>query len=234
MRIHIRFIALFLLAIAGAAAFRIYHDSIVEAIQRVAIRMRAYSYSSIILGLMILATSTPPMLGFTFLVTLSGFVYGFPQGVAPAMIGGYVGALICFGLIRHYNFARFIRLSPSKQEKYHAIQEAIAEGGFGMLLMIRLTPIPWQFTNMILALIPTLSPRRYAIVTFIASWKLCLEVWFGSQLASLSDPDLPPSAHRLTMVTLGVGVLILVGLALWLHRLTLTKVKQRHSVNQGA
>lgn len=100
--------------------------------------------------------------------------------------------------------------------------------------MIRLTPIPWQFTNMILALIPTLSTRRYAIVTFIASWKLCLEVWFGSQLASLSDPDLPPSAHRLTMVTLGVGVLILVGLALWLHRLTLTKVKQRHSVNQGA
>lgn len=57
------------------------------AIQRVAIRMRAYPYSSIILGLMILATSTPPMLGFTFLVTLSGFVYGFPQGVAPAMIG---------------------------------------------------------------------------------------------------------------------------------------------------
>lgn len=35
-------------------------------------------------------------------------------------------------LIRHYNFARFIRLSPSKQEKYHAIQEAIAEGGFGV------------------------------------------------------------------------------------------------------
>lgn len=30
MRIHIRFIALFLVAIAGAAAFRIYHDSIVE------------------------------------------------------------------------------------------------------------------------------------------------------------------------------------------------------------
>lgn len=138
MRIHIRFIALFLVAIAGAAAFRIYHDSIVEgethtraralfnvvltlciAIQRVAIRMRAYPYSSIILGLMILATSTPPMLGFTFLVTLSGFVYGFPQGVAPAMIGksvctfvsneqwhssrvhsligGYMGAMICFG-----------------------------------------------------------------------------------------------------------------------------------------
>lgn len=146
-------------------------SDITLAIQRVAIRMRAYSYSSIILGLMILATSTPPMLGFTFLVTLSGFVYGFPQGVAPAMIGnckvhpsdqqwnwyqGFIHRWLCgssylfwvrmsrlkgiqvkltmYRLIRHYNFARFIRLSPSKQEKYHAIQEAIAEGGFGVSL----------------------------------------------------------------------------------------------------
>lgn len=35
-------------------------------------------------------------------------------------------------LIRHFHFDRFIKLSPSKQEKYQAIQEAIEEGGFGV------------------------------------------------------------------------------------------------------
>ncbi|EIE81114.1 hypothetical protein RO3G_05819 [Rhizopus delemar RA 99-880] len=38
--------------------------------------------------------------------------------------------MVAFALIRKYNFARFIKFSPSKQEKYMAIQEAIEQGGF--------------------------------------------------------------------------------------------------------
>lgn len=60
----------------------------------------------------------------------------------------------------------------------------------------------------------------------IAAWKVSLEVWFGSQLASLSDPDLPPSAHRVTLITMGVGVLILAGVAIWLHQLTMKRVNK--------
>ncbi|KAI9314739.1 hypothetical protein BX666DRAFT_406998 [Dichotomocladium elegans] len=203
------------------------------AIQSIAISMRSNPFSPLLLGLMIIVTSTPPMLGFTFLVTLSGFVYGFPGGVLPAMISAWIGAILCFYLIRRYNIERFIQMSPSKQEKYNAIQEAIQEGGFGMLLMIRLTPIPWPFTNMILSLIPSLTFERYALVSFLGAFKCCLEVWFGSQLASLSDPNLPPSAHRLTMITLGGGGLILVGLAVWLHRMVMRKAKPRHQQHRS-
>lgn len=77
-----------------------------------------------------MVTSIPPMLGFTFATTLTGFIYGFPRGILPAIIGAFLGANIAFALIRKYNFSRFIKFSSSKQEKYLAIQEAIEQGGF--------------------------------------------------------------------------------------------------------
>lgn len=48
----------------------------------------------------------------------------------PAVCGAFIGAMVAFALIRKYNFARFIKFSASKQEKYVAIQEAIEQGGF--------------------------------------------------------------------------------------------------------
>lgn len=99
-------------------------------IQSVAVELRTKRLSSILLSLVIIVTSIPPMLGFTFAVTLTGFIYGFPGGIAPAVFGAFVGAMVAFGLIRKYAFARFIKLSASKQEKYLAIQEAIEQGGF--------------------------------------------------------------------------------------------------------
>lgn len=35
----------------------------------------------------IMVTSIPPFLGFTFFASLSGFIFGFPGGVLPAVIG---------------------------------------------------------------------------------------------------------------------------------------------------
>ncbi|KAI9487873.1 MAG: hypothetical protein EXX96DRAFT_474138 [Benjaminiella poitrasii] len=81
------------------------------------------------------------MLGFTFSTTLTGFIYGFPGGICPAILGAFIGANIAFGLIRKYNFSRFIRLSPSKQEKYVAMQEAIEQGGFKVYIRVHKTCI---------------------------------------------------------------------------------------------
>lgn len=159
-----------------------------------------------------------------------------------------MGSMICCHLIRRYNFARFIKLSSSKQDKYHAIQEAIEQGGLRVsewttgvdsrhstntlfclnqkiMLLIRLSPIPWPITNMLLSLLPTVTMQQYTTTAFLSSFKLCLEVWVGSQLADISNPDLPPSAHRIAVLTMLGSVVILVVVAWWLYRLTMQKVK---------
>ncbi|CAO3578602.1 unnamed protein product [Absidia cylindrospora] len=136
-----------------------------------------------------------------------------------------MGSMICCHLIRRYNFARFIRLSSSKQDKYHAIQEAIEQGGLRIMLLIRLSPIPWPITNMLLSLLPTVTMKQYTMTAFLSSFKLCLEVWVGSQLADISNPDLPPSAHRVAVFTMLGSLVILVIVAWWLYRLTMQRVK---------
>ncbi|KAG1143649.1 hypothetical protein G6F37_009560 [Rhizopus arrhizus] len=218
-------------AIGGALVifvfiFAHYRSTIKELIQTVAVELRTTPYSSILLSCLIIFTSIPPLIGFTFSTTITGFIYGFPGGIFPAVSGAFLGAMVAFALIRKYNFARFIKLSPSKQEKYMAIQEAIEQGGFKMMVLIRLSPIPWPITNMLLSIISTANTQHYIMAALLASLKVSLDVWIGSQLADLSNPNLPPSAHRIAMITMGCGLLILIGVAWWLYRLTMEKVKE--------
>jgi hypothetical protein len=95
-----------------------------------------------------------------------------------------------------------------------------------MMLLIRLSPIPWPITNMLLSILPTITIKQFMLVSGISCFKVTLEVWIGSQLADLSNPNLPPSAHRIAMMTMGCGVLILLAVAWWLYRLTMNKVEE--------
>ncbi|KAI9246541.1 hypothetical protein EDC94DRAFT_664903 [Helicostylum pulchrum] len=215
------------LLVITALTFAVHRATILASVE-----LRTKAYSSILLSCLIILTSIPPMLGFTFATTLTGFIYGFPSGIVPAVSGAFFGAMIAFGLIRKYNFTQFIKLSTSKQEKYLAIQEAIEQGGFKMMMLIRLSPIPWPITNMLLSILPTITTKQFILSALISSFKVMLEVWIGSQLADISNPDLPPSAHRIAMMMMGCGVFILAAVAWWLYRLTMQKVEVNRKNNR--
>lgn len=70
------------------------HFTTTKVIQNVAFEMRSSPYGAVILTAVIVLVSTPPLLGFTFFVTLSGFVYGFPLGAIPAVSGKRKGRLL--------------------------------------------------------------------------------------------------------------------------------------------
>ncbi|CAO3596397.1 unnamed protein product [Absidia cylindrospora] len=193
-------------------------------VQQFALDMRSNPYGPFILAAIIAIMSIPPMLGFTFMVMMTGFVYDFPMGILPAVSGAFMGSLLCFGLVRKLRFDRFIPMSTSQEKKYQAMQEAIKEGGWKMMVLIRICPIPWQFTNMFLSLMPTVTPQDYILTGLIASWKVTVEVWAGSQLANLSDASLPPSARRLTLVTLAIGLVIMACVIRWIYQVTMRKV----------
>lgn len=95
-----------------------------------------------------------------------------------------------------------------------------------MMLLIRLSPIPWPIQNMLLSILPTITTQQYVMVTLVSSFKVSLEIWIGSQLADISNPNLPPSAHRVAMMMMGCGVFFLAAAAWWLYRLTMQKVEE--------
>ncbi|KAI8381459.1 snare associated Golgi protein-domain-containing protein [Radiomyces spectabilis] len=206
--------------------FCVYRAQLIEFVQDGASTLRENSYSRFGFALLITLMSIPPMLGFTLTTTSCGFIYGFPDGIPIAVGGAFVGALCCYGLFRYGDFARFLRLSPSKQEKYQTIQEALSQGGISMILLIRMSPIPWQFSNLLVCFVSSITFTQYAVTTFIASFKICLDVWLGSQFANLSDPNLPPSARRVALVTMVASMAFLGVVAVWLYRLTMAKAQK--------
>lgn len=110
---------------------------------------------------------------------------------------------------------------------YQAMQDAISQGGFKMILLIRICPLPWQLTSLILSLIPTVTWKSYILSALITSFKFNLDIWVGSQLANLSDPDLPPETHRITLIYMSLGVIVLILSSYWIYKLTMIKIKEQ-------
>lgn len=59
--------------------------------------MRNHRLGPLFMCLLIMITGTPPILGFTFAVTMTGFIYGFPYGCIPGTIGAFSSSLLSFG-----------------------------------------------------------------------------------------------------------------------------------------
>lgn len=59
-------------------------------IQQFALDMKSNVYGPFILAGIISLMSIPPILGFTFMVMMTGFVYDFPKGLFPAVSGKHL------------------------------------------------------------------------------------------------------------------------------------------------
>jgi uncharacterized membrane protein YdjX (TVP38/TMEM64 family) len=65
-------------------------------LQTMAAYMKSKPYSPVLMTSIIALCSVPPFLGFNIIVTMSGFIYGFPGGCAPATLGAFIGTMISF------------------------------------------------------------------------------------------------------------------------------------------
>ncbi|KAI8051060.1 uncharacterized protein B0P05DRAFT_562803 [Gilbertella persicaria] len=205
-------------------------EPLLKNIQTLALEIKSMPYGWLVMGSITALTSIPPIFGFTFSVLLNGFIYGFPLGCYPSTLGAFLGSLWTLLLMRQSHLLSWLSLSPNHQEKFEAVEQAIGLGGFKMVLLIRLCPIPWQVSNLVLSLCSTVSWQYYIIAAFIACFKYNWEVWVGSQLANLSDPSLPPTTHRITLVTMVIGLIVLACVFGWLYRMTNKILKQHQPV----
>ncbi|CEP13283.1 hypothetical protein [Parasitella parasitica] len=192
-------------------------------IDQLAIKMRSTPYSSVLMTAIVCLASIPPLIGFTLSVTMCGYVFGFPFGLLPATLGAFSGALITFALIRMLHLSDWLKSG----KRFSAISRAIQKGGIKMVVLIRSSPIPWHLTSIMLSVNDHIGFNVYCIAACIGSFKLTSTVWVGSQLASLNDPNLPPEAHRYTLISLGIGLTTLAITGVWIYRLTIQQIKEK-------
>ena len=117
----------------------------------------------------------------------AGFIFKIPLGAVTVSIASTLGACAAFAVGR--TIARnWIAGKVANSEKFGAIDEAVAQKGLKIVLLIRLSPIiPFNFLNYAFGL-TKISFWRYALGSWIGMIPgTLMYVYFGAGLRSLAD-----------------------------------------------
>lgn len=143
-----------------------------------------------------------PLPGFGMLVVASGFIFGFPHGfflVFPsAVLSSMLGFLVGRRLPEKWRANMPTALT--------SLQHAIHTGGFSTLLLLRLTPLPFAFSNLFLGSNHDVPFWSHAAATFLGFTRLALNSYLGSFAGKTLSGNNEEGAMLEKFVTLG-GVL---------------------------
>ena len=75
-------------------------------------------------------------MGYSILLYMAGYIYGFPLGFAPAFIGAFSGGCVCFFLTRKFVFLRKLvdKFLRKQYPTFTRIEQVIKKRGFKVKL----------------------------------------------------------------------------------------------------
>lgn len=165
--------------------FLIYGHEFFAWLEPIAKRWRELSGGWTILFLMIVATAFPPMIGYSSLVTTSGFVFGFWRGWLICASAATLGSLCSFIACRTV-LSKYVHGLVGEDKRFRALSLTLKHDGLKTLTLIRWCPLPYSLSNGALSTIPTLQPLNFALATLLSTPKLMIHVFVGTRLSSLA------------------------------------------------
>jgi len=213
--------------------FIVYYKPILQGASKLADYIRNQKWGFLIIVGLAFLLSFPPGLGYGMTIIMSGFVYGFPMGIFPHLTGAFLGAVSCFTVFRYFGCAGYVDQKIQKDDKYKAIAEALTEGGFSLLLLVRLCPLPFGVCNAIFSGISHITFWEFSLATFLSLWKNLFTIWIASRLQRLDDQTMDTTAKRANYIFIIVGGSLLIGLSIYMYRATMKRVKEISDKKRG-
>lgn len=142
-------------------------------------------------GLVILAAAYTPvcilLLPGSILTLGAGFAFGVVRGTIAVSIGSTIGATAAFRVGRTLA-RRWVEKKVAGNGRFRAIDEAVAERGFLIVLLMRLSPaFPFNLSNYAFAL-TKISLRQYVLASWLGMLPgTIMYVYLGSAVKSLAD-----------------------------------------------
>lgn len=164
----------------------VYNERIFGWLAPIAKKWRDMSGGWLILWALTFVVSFPPLIGYSTLLSLSGFVYGFPHGWPIVASATLVGSAVAF-VVSRYVMQGYVTRLMENDKRFAALALTIKHDGLKLLAMIRLCPLPYSLSNGALSTIPTVGVAHFALATAIVSPKLLVHVFIGAQLGRLAE-----------------------------------------------
>ncbi|KAH6650173.1 hypothetical protein F5144DRAFT_36704 [Chaetomium tenue] len=205
----------------------IYSHTILVALGAAAQTWRARPLGWLPLWLATVATGFPPLIGYSTCVTLAGFVYGFPAGwplAASATVVGSAGAFVVSrGWLRGY-----VQRLVGGDARFVALGQVLRRDGLGVLVMIRLCPLPYSLSNGFLATVGSLGVGQFVLATVAATPKLLVHVFIGWQLSQLAEPGdkMSGTSRAINYISMAAFGLLGFSVGLFIYRRTMARAAE--------
>ncbi|KAH8732950.1 hypothetical protein GQ44DRAFT_696713 [Phaeosphaeriaceae sp. PMI808] len=208
----------------GGILFLIYNEKIFGSLLPVAKKWRHIPAGWLILWLLIFIVSFPPLIGYSSLLTIAGFVYGFPNGWFIAATATVAGSTASFVLSRSL-LKNLVHRLVANDKRFAALALTLKHDGLKLLIMIRMCPLPYSISNGAVATFPTVHWASFALATAIVSPKLMLHIFIGSQLEKIAESGgkMDPKTKAISYISIAIGAVAGVVTGWFMYR----KTKQR-------
>ncbi|KAF2132700.1 hypothetical protein P153DRAFT_309274 [Dothidotthia symphoricarpi CBS 119687] len=223
-------------AVVLGILFMIFNERIFGKLLPVAKRWRDVRGGWLVLWGLIFTVSFPPLIGYSSLLTIAGFVYGFPNGWFIAASATIVGSTTSFLLSRSI-LKNYVDRLIANDTRFAALSLTLKHDGLKLLVMIRMCPLPYSLSNGAIATFPTVHWASFALATAMVSPKLMLHVFIGSQLEKIAESGgkMDPRTKALSYVSIAIGAVAGVATGWLMYRKTKQRARElEEEERQGA
>ncbi|OAL70592.1 golgi apparatus membrane protein tvp38 [Trichophyton violaceum] len=180
-----------------------------------------------ILWLCTFLMSFPPMVGWSTVGTVSGFIFGVWKGWAIYASATVIGSTCSFYVSRTV-LSKFVQRLMKHDKRFAALSLTLKYDGLKLLCMIRLCPLPYSLCNGAVSTFPTVSPLMYGLATAIISPKFLVPTFIGSRLRILSEDggEMSTGSKAVNIISILVSVAAGVFTGWYIYKRTLARAKQ--------
>lgn len=166
----------------------VFHAPMLHWLVKTSNDLKVQKKTAFVLILLLFCVSFPPLIGFSFLSTSTGLIYGVSfKGWMLLTVGSVVGSIAAFAVFQNLLRARAERLVHASP-RFEAFAAILRENhSYWILVLLRLCPFPYSLTNGAVAAVHGLSIRNFSIAQVIASPKLIAYLFVGSRIKNIGE-----------------------------------------------
>lgn len=195
--------------------FLVFHKAILQYLVETSNDLREKSSTQFILGLLIFTVGFPPLIGFSFLSTSTGLIYGVSfHGWFILSFSSVTGCIASFYVFHNLLKSRAEKLVHANK-RFEAFSSILQENNsYWILALLRLCPFPYSLTNGAIAGVYGISLKNFAIANIITTPKMFIYLFVGSRIKSLGETK--STAEKFLDVLSILFTLIVFTLTAWL------------------
>jgi uncharacterized membrane protein YdjX (TVP38/TMEM64 family) len=187
-----------------------------------------------ILWVLTIVVSFPPMIGYSTLVTIAGFVFGMRGWfiiASATVIGSTLSLVVSRTLLKD-----FVGKMTAKNKQFAALSLVLKHDGLKLLCLIRLCPLPYSLANGAISTIPTVTWPNFMLATAIASPKLLLHIFVGWKIGELAEEGdkMDTKTQIISYLSIFVGVCLGAGTGYLIYMRTKARAKQLETEEAAA